>query len=101
MVSIFITAFALVLAILLLSGIGLYFWQKSARHDSERILPPNPDFYGLFGEQPTKAEMKTQAEIERAALVASSLLDRARAGDKSALTEAKENGNADLYDRIL
>jgi len=101
MVSIFITAFVLVLAVLLLSGIGLYFWQKSARDDSERILPPNPDFYGLFGEQPANTEMKTQADIEHAALVASSLLDRARAGDKSALIDAKGSGDADLYDRIL
>jgi hypothetical protein len=99
MVSIFITAFVSVLAILLLSGIGLYFWQKSVRDESERILPPSPDFYGLF--VPTKSEMKTQADIERAALVASSLLDRAHAGDKSALIEAKESGDADLYDRIL
>jgi hypothetical protein len=66
MVSIFITAFALVLAILLLSGIGLYFWQKTARDNSERILPPNPDFSGLFAEQPAKTDMKTPEEIERA-----------------------------------
>jgi hypothetical protein len=101
MVSIFITAFALVSAILLLSGIGLYFWQKTARDDSERILPPNPEFYGLFGEQPARTELKTPEEIERDALIASSLLDRARAGDKSALSEAQAGGNADLYDQIL
>jgi hypothetical protein len=99
MVSIFITAFVLVLAILLLSGIGLYFWQKTATGTSERILPPSPDFHGLFG--PSKTEMKTQAEIERAALLASSLLDRARAGDKSTLIDAKQTGDADLYDRTL
>jgi hypothetical protein len=58
MVSIFITAFALVLAILLLSGLGLYFWQKTARDNSERILPPNPDFYGLFAEEPTRIATK-------------------------------------------
>ena len=101
MVSIFITAFALVLGILLLSGVGLYFWQKSTPDNSERILPPSPDFYGLFGELPAKTDMKTQADMERAALVASSLLDRAIAGDKTALSEAKESGDAALYDRIL
>jgi hypothetical protein len=99
MVSIFITAFVLVLGILLLSGIGLYFWQKSAREASQRILPPNPDFYGLFS--PSKTEMKTQEEIERAARLAASLVERARAGDKSALLEAKASGDTDLYDRIL
>jgi len=101
MVSIFITAFVLVLAILLLSGIGLYFWQRSARDNSERILPPNPDFYGLFAEQPAKTEMKTPEEIERARLFAVSLLDRARANDKSALVEARQSGEVDLYDQIL
>jgi hypothetical protein len=100
MVSIFITAFVLVLAILLLSGIGLYFWQKSARDNSERILPPNPDFYGLFGDRPM-TEMKTEEEIERAARLAAALLDRARAGDKSALIDAKQSRDPDLYDRIL
>jgi hypothetical protein len=101
MVSIFITAFVLVLAILLLSGIGLYFWQRSGRDNSERILPPNPDFYGLFAEQPGKTEMKTAEEIERARLFAVSLLDRARADDKSALVEAKQSGEVDLYDQVL
>jgi hypothetical protein len=101
MVSIFITAFVSFLGILLVSGIGFYFWQKSARDSSERILPPNPDFHGLFGEQPGQTELKTQADIERAALVESSLLNRARAGDKSVLIDAKESGDADLYDRLL
>jgi len=101
MVSIFITAFALVFAILLLSGIGLYFWQKTARDNSERILPPSPDFLGLFAEQPAKTDMKTPEEIERAKLLAASLHDRARAGDKSALVEAKQSGDADLYEQIL
>src|SRR5262245_61048777 len=101
MVSIFITAFVFVFAILLLSGIGFYFWQKSARDSSERILPPSPDFHGLFGEQPTRNEMKTKEDLERAALVESSLVDRARASDKSALLDANESGETDLYDRIL
>ena len=101
MVSIFITAFVLLLAIFLLSGIGFYFLQKSARDSSERILPPSPDFHGLFGEQPSKKEAKTQEDLERAALVESSLTDRARAGDKSVLIDAKESGDPELYDRIL
>jgi hypothetical protein len=101
MVSIFITAVGLLLAILLLSGIGFYFWLKSAQDSSERVLPPSPDFHGLFAEQATRAEIKSQEDLERAALVESSLLDRARAGDKSTLIDAKEGGDADLYDRIL
>ena len=101
MVSIFITASALVIGILLFSGIGFYFWQKSARDSSERILPPSPDFHGLFGEQPAKNEMKTQEDLERAAMVAASLLERALAGDKSALIDANESGDPGLYDRLL
>src|SRR5215813_5837846 len=101
MVSIFITAFVLFLAILLLSGIGFYFWQKSAPRSSGRVLPPSPDFHGLFGEQPARAEMKTQEDLERAALVESSLLERARVGDKSALSDASESSDAALYDRLL
>jgi hypothetical protein len=101
MVSIFITAFALVLGILLLAGIGFYFWQKSARDTSERVLPPNPDFHGLFGGQPAKGELKTQENLARAALVETSLVARARAGDKTALIDAKESGDTDLYVRIL
>lgn len=101
MVSIFITAFALVFAILILSGIGFYFWQKSVRDSTERVLPPSPHFHGLFGEHPANTEMKTKEDIERAAAVESSLLSRARARDKSALNDANESGDAQLYDRIL
>ena len=101
MVSIFITAFALVLGIILLSGIGFYFWHKSARDTSEHVFPPSPDFHGLFGGQLAQKELKTQEDLERAALVETSLLERARAGDKSALIDAKESGDADLYIRIL
>jgi len=101
MVSILITAFVFVLAILLFSGIGFFFWQKSIRDTSQRVLPPSPDFHGLFGEHPTETEIRTQEDLERAALVESSLLDRARAGDKSALVDAKESGDADLYLKVL
>src|ERR1044072_4885344 len=101
MVSLFITAFVLVLGILLLSAIGLYFWQKTARDNSERVLPPNPGFYRLFGNQPNQTELKTQAEIERLKAREASLIDRARAGDKSALINAKETRDGDLYDRLL
>ena len=101
MVSIFITAFVLFFAIVLFSGISFYFWQKSARDTSERVLPPNPDFHGLFGGPPARNELKTQEDLERAALVETSLLDRARTGDKTALVDAKESSDADLYVRIL
>src|SRR3954470_15481568 len=100
MVIIFITAFVLVFAILLLSGIGFYFWQKTARDNSERILPPDPDFLGLFAEPPAKTGMTTPEEIQRAKSLAASLRDRARAGDKSALVDAMQSGDAE-YEQIL
>jgi len=100
MVIIFITAFAFVFAILLITGIGLYFWQKTARDTAERILPPNPDFHGLFGEQ-SELQMKTAEELERARLLTAALLERARAGDKSTLIEAQQSGDNDLYDQVL
>lgn len=101
MVSIFITAFVLVLAIILLSGIGFYFWQKSSRDNSERILPPSPDFHGLFGAQTANKELEAQAKSERDALVMSSLIARAREGDKSALSDAQDSGDTGLYDRVV
>jgi len=45
--------------------------------------------------------MQTRENLERAARVESSLLDRARGGDKSALIDASESGDAALYDRVL
>ena len=101
MVSIFITAFALVLGILLLAGIGFYFWQKSARDTSERVLPPNPDFHGLFGGQPAKGELRTQENLARAIIAnrerqLSILNEQIRSeglvGDKAAAVKAQEVG---------
>ena len=101
MVTLFITAFVSLLVIFLIAGAGLYFWQKSASDETERILPPSPDFHGLFGDAPEKSESQMQEERERRALVESSLLERARAGDKTVLIDAKESGDAHLYDKLL
>ena len=46
MVTLFITAFA----ILVLIGIGIYFWQKPAADYSESVLPPSPNARGLFAD---------------------------------------------------
>ncbi len=101
MVSLFITAFISLLVILFISGIGLYYWQKSARDDAERILPPSPDFHGLFGDQAPTPEAKTQEEVERRAHETSLLIERAANGDKSALNEANQSGDTGLYERVL
>ena len=101
MVSLFIFAFISLLVILFISGVGLYFWQKSAPDDSERILPPSPNFYGLFGDQAPSPETKTQEEIEHRARIESLIIERANNGDKSSLNEANQSSDPDLYERVL
>ncbi|HBB95248.1 MAG TPA: hypothetical protein DC054_07635 [Blastocatellia bacterium] len=98
MVSLFITT----LAILFVLGIGLYFWQKSTPDNSERVLPPNADFNGLFGgDSSSNNQEQTQMEIAERQQEATSLIDRARNGDRAALSEAHKVGDTDLYDRVL
>jgi len=98
MVSLFITA----LAILFVLGLGLYFWQKSTPDNSERVLPPNADFNGLFGgDSLSHRQQLTQMEIAERQKEAASLIDRARTGDRAALSEANKASDIDLYDRVL
>jgi hypothetical protein len=98
MVTLFITALAIVFII----GIGFYFLLRSPADSGERVLPPSPDFHGLFGEDPAH----NQVERNRLAAAAreteaSSLIDRACCGDRSALVEANRNGDAELCHRVL
>src|SRR6267154_4112346 len=98
MVSLFITA----LAILFVLGIGLYFWHKSAPDNSERVFPPNADFNGLFGgDSSSNRQEQARLAIAEREQAAMSLIDRARNGDRAALSEANKAGATDLYDRVL
>jgi len=95
MVTLLITA----VAILVVVGIGLYYWQRPAPDDYANILPPQPNARGLFAEEPA-----ITAERELLALAASrqeALINAARNGERSALVEAQQIGAADLYDRVL
>lgn len=90
------------LAIFLIVGIGLYFWQRSAPGETVQVLPPPPDFRGLFEE----ASPAGKDEVRRLAAVAregeaSSLIVRAQNGERSALGDANSAGDANLYDRVL
>jgi hypothetical protein len=96
MVTLLFTA----VAILLLFGIGVYFWQKPAEGSSAKVLPPPPNARGLFD-----AESSTEADdTERHARIfqqREELLKQARNGERGSLEEAHRNGDPELYDRVL
>jgi hypothetical protein len=99
MVTLLLFAFAL--AIFAVIGIGLFFWQKSAPDDSERVLPPLPDPRGLFGDTSLSSEEEMKMaiiaqEAEQAALIA-----RAQNNERSALDDAHQTKDRALYDRVL
>ena len=96
MVTLLFTA----VAILLLFGIGAYFWQKPAESNSAGVLPPPPNARGLFADEYSAAEDDT----EHQALLAQQreeLIKQARDGKRAALDEAHLTGDSDLYDRVL
>lgn len=97
MVTLFITALAIVFII----GIGFYFLLRPTADSSERILPPNPDFNGLFGADTANSRSEKEKLAAASSPDVSSLIDRARQGDHSALLEANRDGDAQLYDRVL
>ena len=96
MVTLLFTA----VAILLLFGIGAYFWQKPAEGNSVKVLPPAPNSRGLFD-----AESSTEADdTEHQALIfqqRAELIKQARNGDRGTLDKAHLIGDPDLYDRVL
>jgi hypothetical protein len=95
MVTLFITA----LALLILFAAGVYFWQKPSTDYSAKVLPPPPNARGLFGEDPSTGD----TDAEGLALTArhEELVEQARQGDRSALDEAHQTGDLDLYNRVL
>ena len=101
MVTFLITSF-FILAIL---AIGIYFWQKPAASTEADALRPPPG-RGLFidgtpdGQAAAKAEADSQATASAVALHAE-LIARAKRGEKSALQEARNTGDADLYEEAL
>ncbi len=87
-------------AILVLFGIGIYFWQKPAEDNSARVLPPPPNARGLFDAEPS-----TEAnDSEHPALMFQAreeLIKKARNGERGSLEEAHRNGDPELYDLVL
>ena len=97
MLFLFITA----LAIILIAGIGLYFWQKSMPETSAHVLPPAPDLHGLFEERAMSREAQNELSAAAKEEEKSRLLELAKRGERSALDEAHATGEADLYDEVL
>ncbi len=96
MVTLLFTA----VAILLLFGIGAYFWQKPAESNSAELLPPPTNARGLFADEYSTAV----DEAEYQALWAQrreELIKQARDGKRDTLVEAHLTGDLDLYDRVL
>lgn len=96
MVTLLFTA----VAILLLFGIGAYFWQKPAESNSAELLPPPTNARGLFADEYSTA----LDDAEHQALLAQQreeLIKQARDGKRDALGEAHLTGDLNLYDRVL
>jgi hypothetical protein len=100
MVTVLITSFLLLVVI----SFAIYRWQRSVSGDiSDHSLPPSQDFEGLFAESIAKEQARldaAQVEQERYDKRVE-LLARAGKGDKSALLDAQQTGDAKLYEEIL
>jgi hypothetical protein len=96
MVTLLITA----VVVFLLFAVGVYFWQKPSTDYSAKVLPPPPNARGLFGDDPSTAD----TDAERMALMSrrrEELIAKAANGNRSALDEAHQIGDLDLYHRVL
>jgi len=94
--SIFILAFF---------AVAIYFWQKPAASTEAEALPAPPG-RGLFidgspdGHELARAEVDSESTANAAAK-RGELLEHAKAGEKSALLEASNIEDAELYDEAL
>jgi hypothetical protein len=101
MVTFLITSL-FVLAVL---AVAVYLWQKPAASIKPETLPPSPG-RGLFidGTPDGIAQAAAEAESESIANAAAKrreIVERAKAGEKSALLEARNTADADLYEEAL
>ncbi|HEX8176309.1 MAG TPA: hypothetical protein VF543_14430 [Pyrinomonadaceae bacterium] len=104
MVTVLITSFLLLAAIIYV----VYRRQerlldRKARADGLLPPPPSPDWSGLFGEETAKqhkqlAQAAEAAEAERSRV---DILARASVGERSALIEARADGDPAFYDEVL
>lgn len=88
--------------IIVLLAVTLYFWAPRAKSSEQNLLPPPNPPRGLFNDKdafqsflPPPA-ISSDYETERR-----SLNERAKAGDKTTLTEAHALGDQKLYNELL
>ena len=87
------------LVVLIIIGIGLYLWQKPRRVYAEEVLPPPPAARGLFTDNPSLET--TPAQLAASTDAATELVERARQGDRAALSDAHRTRDRAVYDRVL
>jgi hypothetical protein len=99
MVTFLITSFF----ILALLAIAIYFWQRPASTIQTDALPPPPG-RGLFIDNPLDdrdvALISAEADSEATKAKRIALIERAKAGDKSVLQEARGEHH-ELYEEVL
>src|SRR5712692_8726664 len=93
--------FLVTTVIIVVIGLAVYFWQKPVPNDTENILPPQPNARGLFAEDPSASAVDRERLAIAARQQAEQLIAKARAGDRAALGEAHQSGDAGLYDQVL
>jgi hypothetical protein len=83
---------------------ALYRWQRRASDEhAEYVLPPAPDFRGLFAEGPGSGRQLSDS-ADRSPVNAeqrAALLARAAAGERAALLDAQASNDRELYDEVL
>ena len=86
-----------------LLAITLYFWAPRAKSSEQGLLPPPPPPRGLFGDKDgfESAVLLAPTNPSELETKRSSLVERAKAGDKSALNEAHAIGDQKFYDEVL
>ncbi len=95
-----ITAILITLFVLAASGLALYFWQRPGQDDHIDKLAPPPEVRGLFDDQTSESE-PIHSGKEEAAQRRERLLERAARADSSALDEAHQARDRNLYNEIL
>ena len=86
-----------------LLAITLYFWASGAKSSDQALLPPPRPPRGLFSDKDgfESAVLPPLADLGELETKRSSLIERAKAGDESALNEAHGIDDPKFYDEVL